>query len=122
MYQGKPPTLIDLVKNLKEQPEPEAQELAVQIELFTTGSHNTFAKQTNVNIKNRFVCFDILDLGSQMMPIGMLTVLDSIMNRTQLLDSLRNKSNRRAVTCFTCKRVTALLLFGIVKRVIRTPI
>ena len=80
-YQGKPPTLIDLVKNLKEQPEPEAQELAVQIELFTTGSHNTFAKQTNVNIQNRFVCFDILDLGSQMMPIGMLTVLDSIMNR-----------------------------------------
>jgi type IV secretory pathway VirB4 component len=49
--------------------------------LFTTGSHNTFAQQTNVNIKNRFVCFDILDLGSQMMPIGMLTVLDSILNR-----------------------------------------
>lgn len=41
-YKGKPPTLIDLVENLKEQPEPEAQELAVQIELFTTGSHNTF--------------------------------------------------------------------------------
>lgn len=80
-YKGKTPTLIDLVENLKEQPEPEAQELAVQIELFTTGSHNTFAQQTNVNIKNRFVCFDILDLGSQMMPIGMLTVLDSILNR-----------------------------------------
>lgn len=80
-YKGKVPTLIDLVENLKLQEEPEAQELAVQIELFTTGSHNTFAQQTNVNIKNRFVCFDILDLGSQMMPIGMLTVLDSILNR-----------------------------------------
>ena len=80
-YKGKAPTLIDLVNNLKEQQEPEAQELAVQIELFTTGSHNTFAQQTNVNINNRFVCFDILDLGSQMMPIGMLTVLDSILNR-----------------------------------------
>lgn len=80
-YKGKATTLIDLVENLKEQPEPEAQELAVQIELFTTGSHNTFAQQTNVNIKNRFVCFDILDLGSQMMPIGMLTVLDNILNR-----------------------------------------
>lgn len=27
------------------------------------------------------MCFDILDLGSQMMPIGMLSVLDSILNR-----------------------------------------
>lgn len=80
-YQGEAPTLIDLEKELKRQPEPEAHELAVQIELFTTGSHNTFAQQTNVNIRNRFVCFDILDLGSQMMPIGMLTVLDSILNR-----------------------------------------
>ena len=80
-YQGEAPTLIDLEKELKRQTEPEAHELAVQIELFTTGSHNTFAQQTNVNIRNRFVCFDILDLGSQMMPIGMLTVLDSILNR-----------------------------------------
>lgn len=80
-YNGRAPTLIDLVHNLKEQTEPEAHELAVQIELFTTGSHSTFAQQTNVNIHNRFVCFDILDLGSQMMPIGMLTVLDSILNR-----------------------------------------
>lgn len=80
-YKGKAPTLIDLVENLKEQPEPEAQEVAVQVELFATGSHNTFAQQTNVNIKNRFICYDILDLGSQLMPIGMLVVLDSILNR-----------------------------------------
>ena len=83
-YKGKPPTLIDLVKNLKEQPEPEAQEVAVQVELFATGSHNTFAQQTNVNIKNRLICYDIRDIGSQLMPIGMLTVLDSILNRITL--------------------------------------
>ncbi len=80
-YQGKPPTLVDLVKELNKQVEDEAKTLAVQIEMFATGTHSTFAKQTNVDINNRLVCFDILDLGSQMMPLGMLTVLDSILNR-----------------------------------------
>ena len=28
-----------------------------------------------------FICYDILDLGKQLMPIGMLVVLDSILNR-----------------------------------------
>lgn len=41
----------------------------------------SFAKQTNVNVNNRLICYDILDLGSQLMPIGMLVVLDSILNR-----------------------------------------
>lgn len=80
-YQGNPPTLVDLVKELNKQEEEEAKTLAVQIEMFTTGTHNTFAKKTNVDVNKRLVCFDILDLGSQMMPIGMLTVLDSILNR-----------------------------------------
>lgn len=49
--------------------------------LFTHGSLNTFAKQTNVDTNNRLICYDILDLGKQLMPIGMLVVLDSILNR-----------------------------------------
>lgn len=80
-YKGKPPTLIDLCDCLREQEEPEAQELATAMELFASGSQNTFAKQTNVNVNNKLICYDILDLGSQLMPIGMLVVLDSILNR-----------------------------------------
>lgn len=80
-FEGEPPTLINLVEELKRQEEPEAREAAVQAELFATGSHNTFAKQTNVNINNRLLCYDILELGSQLMPIGMLVVLDNILNR-----------------------------------------
>jgi len=45
-YKGKPPTLIDLCDCLREQEEPEAQELATAMELFASGSQNTFAKQT----------------------------------------------------------------------------
>lgn len=35
----------------------------------------------NVDTNNRLICYDILDLGKQLMPIGMLVVLDSILNR-----------------------------------------
>jgi len=80
-YKGKPPTLQDFRKELLKQEEPEAKEIALAIELFTDGSLNTFAKQTNVDTDNRLICYDILDLGKQLLPIGMLVVLDSILNR-----------------------------------------
>lgn len=80
-YTGKVPTLVDLCNDLKQQPETEALELATAMELFASGSHSTFAQKTNVNVENRLICYDILELGSQLMPIGMLVVLDSILNR-----------------------------------------
>lgn len=80
-YQGTPPTLQDFREELLRQPEQEAQEIALAIELFTDGSLNTFAHQTNVDTQNSLICYDILDLGKQLLPIGMLVVLDSIFNR-----------------------------------------
>lgn len=80
-YQGEVPTLQDFRAELLKQDEPEAKEIALAIELFTSGSLNTFAKHTNVDTNNRLICYDILDLGKQLMPIGMLVVLDSILNR-----------------------------------------
>lgn len=80
-YRREPPTLQDFHRDLLEQPEVEAKEIALAIELFVTGSLNTFAKQTNVDTNNRLICYDILDLGKQLLPIGMLVVLDSILNR-----------------------------------------
>ena len=80
-YMGTPPTLQDFREELLKQDEPEAQEIALAIELFTDGSLNTFAKHTNVDTHSRLICYDILDLGKQLQPIGMLVVLDSILNR-----------------------------------------
>lgn len=80
-YTGRVPTLQDFRAELLKQDEPEAQEIALAIELFTNGSLNTFAKQTNVDADNRLICYDILDLGKQLMSIGMLVVMDSILNR-----------------------------------------
>ena len=94
-YTGLPPTLQDFHAELMMQPEPEAKELALAIELFTKGSLNTFAKHTNVDTNNRLICFDILDLGKQLMPIGMLVVLDSILNRIT-----RNRAQGRQTFIF----------------------
>jgi len=80
-YEGVPPTLQDFREELLKQNEDEAKEIALAIELFTDGSLNTFAKSTNVDTSNRLICYDILDLGKQLLPIGMLVVLDSILNR-----------------------------------------
>ncbi len=80
-YKGKLPTLRDFRQVLLEQPEKEAKDIALTLELFTDGSLNTFAKQTNVNTSNRIICYDILELGKHLQPVGMLVVLDSILNR-----------------------------------------
>ena len=80
-YMGTPPTLQDFRDELLRQPEPEAHSLALELELFTRGSLNTFAKQTNVDTSNRLICYDILELGEQLRAVGMLVILDSILNR-----------------------------------------
>ena len=80
-YQGTPPTLQDFHAELLRQIEPEARDVALAIELFTEGSLNTFAKQTNVDTNSRILCYDIRDLGKQLLPVGMLVVLDSVFNR-----------------------------------------
>ncbi len=80
-YQGKAPTLQDFHAELLRQSEAEARDVALAIELFTEGSLNTFAKPTNVDTDARILCYDIRDLGKQLLPVGMLVVLGSIFNR-----------------------------------------
>lgn len=80
-YEGTPPTLEDFREVLLQQNEEEARDIALALELFTKGSLNTFSKQTNVETNNRLICYDIIDLGEQLTPIGMLVILDSILNR-----------------------------------------
>ena len=80
-FECPPPTLQDFHAELLRQNNDVAEEIALAIELFTSGSLNTFAHQSNVDVDNRLVCYDILDLGKQLQSIGMLVVLDNIFNR-----------------------------------------
>lgn len=75
------PTLVDFYEVLKKQPEIEAENIALSLELYVKGSLGVFAKPTNIDINNRLVCYDIKDLGKQLRTMGMLIVLDQIWNR-----------------------------------------
>jgi len=80
-YKGTPPTLNDLRIELTKQPESEAKDLSVVIENITIGSYSTFSKQTNVNVNSSLLVYDILELENEIRTIGMLTILDNILNR-----------------------------------------
>lgn len=75
------PTLITLRKKLLEQPEREAQELALSLELFTNGSLNVFAHETNVDTNKRIISYDIYRLGKQLKTMGLLVITDAMINR-----------------------------------------
>lgn len=85
-YQDKTllPKLPDFYKKLKEQPEQEAQALALVLERYVTGSLDIFSKNTNIDIKNRLVSFDISELSQTLQKTGYLVVLDHIQNRLTL--------------------------------------
>lgn len=80
-FRGVNPTLVNLREELLNMRNPLADDIALQLQLFTVGSQDTFAHQTNVDIKNRLVCYDIRELGDNMKTIGMLIIMDNIIDR-----------------------------------------
>ncbi|ARE64729.1 hypothetical protein A4V01_16930 [Erysipelotrichaceae bacterium I46] len=78
---GKLPTLVVLREKLLEQPEKEAKNLALELELFTNGSLNAFAHKTSVDTNNRMIVYDIMDLGKQLKTMGLLVITDAMLNR-----------------------------------------
>ena len=78
---GKVPTLCTLREKLLHQKEREAKNLALALELFTSGSLDAFAHETNVDVNNRMVVYDILDLGKQLKTMGLLVINDAMLNR-----------------------------------------
>ena len=75
------PILEDLYNLLRAQDEKEAQYIATALEIYVTGSLNVFNHQSNVDINNRIVCYDIKELGKQLKKIGMLVVQDQVWGR-----------------------------------------
>ena len=80
-YEGTMPTFKDFCSVLKSMEEIEAQELAGKFEIYAYGSLDYFSQQTNVDTSSSMLCFDINEMGSQLQNLGLLIVLDSILNR-----------------------------------------
>lgn len=81
------PDFIKFYEELLKQPELEAKNLALVIERYVLGGMDIFSKKTNVEIKNRFISFDISELPRSIQTTGYLVILEHIMNRLK-----RNKT------------------------------
>lgn len=75
------PVMSDFYEVLMGQPEEEAKDIALSLELFVNGSLNIFNHQTNVDVDSRFTVYGIRDLGTELSPITMLVMMESIQNR-----------------------------------------
>ena len=75
------PTLKDWHDVLEEQEEPEAKELALKSEIYAKGSQNIFAHETNVDITDRFVIFNLKRLTGKLKPFAMMVIQDYIWNQ-----------------------------------------
>ena len=78
------PTLSSLRLKLLEQPEPQAKDIALSLELFTTGSLDIFGHGSNVDLDKRVTVFDIHGLGAQLKPTALLVITDTMLNRVTL--------------------------------------
>lgn len=77
-------TLVDFYNELKQQPEPEAKGLALDLEIFITGSLNIFAHESNVDTKKRLMCFDIHEIQPSVSGLALLVILDFCTQRTTI--------------------------------------
>ena len=75
------PIIEDFYDLLLKQPEEESKDIALSLELFVKGSLNIFNHQTNIDVDNRFTVYGIRDLGTELSPITMLVMMESIQQR-----------------------------------------
>lgn len=73
------PILGDLYKNLKDNKMTER--IAVILSRFVTGSAQSFNRQTNVDLSNKFVVIDLSELKGKLLPVGMVIALDYIWDK-----------------------------------------
>ena len=75
------PVLEDLYHALLAHKNKKAERIANSLVLYVHGSQNYFNHRTNVDSRNRILCFDIRDMGNQLKELGMLVVQDAVWNR-----------------------------------------
>ena len=73
------PILGDLYKNLKDNKMTER--IAVILSRFVTGSAQSFNRQTNVDLSNKFIVIDLSELKGKLLPVGMVIALDYIWDK-----------------------------------------
>lgn len=90
-------------KELAKEAKAKAVRIANSLVLYVHGSQNYFNHRTNVDSKNRIICFDIRDLGNQLKELGMLIVQDAVWNRVS------QNRERKIATRYYCDEFHLLL-------------
>lgn len=70
------PILGDLHKHLQEN--PMTARIAAIVSRFVTGSAQSFNRQTNVDLSNKYVVLDLSELKGKLLPVGMMIALDFV--------------------------------------------
>lgn len=82
-HQGTPPTIADLYDTLLHMGNTGPQ-LAQRLRKYTTGTFaGIFSQQSNIDINNPMVVFNIRDLEDELRPVAMYIVLNYIWNKTK---------------------------------------
>lgn len=82
-HKSQPPTIIDLYDTLLHMGGTGPQ-LAQRLRKYTTGTFaGIFSQQSNININNQMVVFNIRDLEDELRPVAMYIVLNFIWNKTK---------------------------------------
>lgn len=71
---------------------PDTKRIAQILGRFVTGSAASFNQQTNVDLTNKFIVFDLQDLQGSMKAVGMFIVMDFLWSRIK-----ENRTERKAV-------------------------
>lgn len=79
--EGLPPILQDFYDIAKEQPERQAQTIALKYERFVKGAMDFFNHQTNVAWDSRIVDFNLKDLPDSMLVFALINVCEAVRNR-----------------------------------------
>ena len=82
--------LGDLHKHLQEN--PMTQRLAAIISRFVTGSAQSFNRQTNVDLSNKYIVLDLSELKGKLLPVGMFIALDYVWDQIK-----SDRTKRKAI-------------------------
>ncbi|MCW0947592.1 VirB4-like conjugal transfer ATPase, CD1110 family [Streptococcus anginosus] len=86
------PSLVEWVFVLSKQPEPEAQDLALDLELYVEGSLDIFSHRTNIKTDSNFLIYNVKKLGDELKQIALMVVFDQIWNRVVKNQKLGKKT------------------------------
>ena len=75
------PILGDLYNHLDNN--PDTKRLATILGRFVKGSAQSFNRQTNVDLSNKYIVMDISELQGALLPVGMFIALDCIWDKTK---------------------------------------